>query len=288
MKIDKRARLKEIFSDTMDQISKNMTLSAATKISISNTRFYAAEDYPSFEKKESSLQKVTVTKHSTFEAAKKLHESYPDKRIAVLNFASATNPGGGVVNGSSAQEEALCRCSTLYPTLTHHTMWTQYYLPNREEHNVLHNDACIYSPDIVVFKNDSAFPQMMPSHEWFSVDVISCAAPNLRRVVSNQYNTESGEAVKIKPEDLYQLHLKRARHILTIAAANKVDIIILGAFGCGAFENDPVIVSEAMFKAADEFTECFDLIEFAVYCRPYETKNYQAFLDARDRRINLD
>ena len=288
MKIDRRARLKEIFVDTMDQVSKNMTLSAATKTSISNTKFYAPEDYPSFEEKESALQNISVTNHSTFAAAKKMHEAYPDKRIAVLNFASATNPGGGVVNGSSAQEEALCRCSTLYPTLSHHTMWNQYYLPNREEHNVLHNDACIYSPDVVVFKSDSPFPEMMPSYEWFSVDVISCAAPNLRRVVSNQYNTESGEAVNIRPEDLYQLHLKRARHILTIAAANKADIIILGAFGCGAFENDPVIVSEAMITAASEFTKCFDTIEFAVYCRPYETKNYQAFLDAQDRRISFD
>lgn len=288
MAMNRKDRLKAIFEDTMRQIKNNLTLNEATQESIRSTRFYSADDYPLYEKQVSAKGEIIVTRHSTFEAAKKLHERYPDKKIAVLNFASATNPGGGVVNGSSAQEEALCRCSTLYPTLSQKAMWNQYYLMNRAEHNALHNDACIYSPDIVVFKTADAFPETLPSKEWFSVDVISCAAPNLRKVVSNAYNPESGKAVQIEPEELYDLHLKRAKHIMTIAAANGVDMLVLGAFGCGAFCNDPNIVSEALFSAADEFVKCFDMIEFAVYCRPYETENYEAFLNARDRRITFD
>ena len=221
---------------------------------------------------------VTVSRHSTFEAARKLHQKYPAKRIAVLNFASAVNPGGGVTLGASAQEEALCRCSTLYPTLNQKPMWEQFYNLNRTEKNVLHSDACIYSPDVIVFKSDASIPQMLPTHEWFAVDVISCAAPNLRNVVSNAYNVESGDAVAVTSDELYQIHLKRARHIMTVAAANQTDMLVLGAFGCGAFANDPHVVAKAMFDALKEFGGCFDLVEFAIYCRSYETENYDAFM----------
>ena len=225
-----------------------------------------------------------MTRHTTFNAARELHKFYPGKKIAVLNFASATNPGGGVTRGSSAQEESLCRCSTLYPTLTQSSMWNQFYLVNRANKNVLHTDACIYSPNIIVFKDDSYIPRMLPSKDWFSVDVISCAAPNLRNVVSNAYNTESGEAVQISPDELNMLHKRRAKHILAVAAANKVDILVLGAFGCGAFANDPRIVADATFEVLEEFISYFDVVEFAIYCRKYETENFEAFMQAYERK----
>ena len=65
---------------------------------------------------------------------------------------------------------------------------------------------------------------------------------------------------------------------MTVAAANQADILVLGAFGCGAFANDPHVVSRAMFDALKEFGGCFDVVEFAIYCRSYETENYDAFM----------
>ncbi len=264
---NKREQLKAVFEDTVKRIQSDQFLRESTEKSVSLTKHFAVNDYPSFESSSPKMGAVTVSRHSTFEAARKLHKKYPDKRIAVLNFASATNPGGGVTRGSSAQEEALCRCSTLYPTLKQKPMWEQFYNVNRNEKNVLHSDACIYSPDVIVF-----------THEWFAVDVISCAAPNLRNVVSNAYNVESGDAVAVTSDELYQIHLKRARHIMTVAAANQTDMLVLGAFGCGAFANDPHVVAKAMFDALKEFGGCFDLVEFAIYCRSYETENYDAFM----------
>ena len=78
-----------------------------------------------------SLVKVSVSPDRTFEAARRLVAENPGSRCAVLNFASPVNPGGGVVTGSSAQEECLCRCSTLYPCLNQRMLWDGYYLPNR-------------------------------------------------------------------------------------------------------------------------------------------------------------
>jgi Uncharacterized protein conserved in bacteria len=62
-----------------------------------------------------------------------------------------------------------------------------------------------------------------------------------------------------------------------IAAYNNVDILVLGAFGCGAFQNDPEAVSKAYYAAITVYGSYFDLIEFAIYCRDYETVNYEAF-----------
>ena len=275
---NKREQLKAVFEDTVKRIQSDQFLRESTEKSVRLTKHFAVNDYPSFESSSPKKGAVAVTRHSTFEAAQKLHKKYPDKRIAVLNFASATNPGGGVTHGASAQEEALCRCSTLYPTLNQKPMWELFYNVNRNEKNVLHSDACIYSPDVIVFKSDASIPQMLPTHEWFAVDVISCAAPNLRNVVSNAYNVESGDAVTVTSDELYQIHLKRARHIMTVAAANQTDMLVLGAFGCGAFANDPHVVAKAMFDALKEFGGCFDLVEFAIYCRSYETENYDAFM----------
>lgn len=91
-----------------------------------------------------SSSRFIESRKRTLEAAK----AYTGKKVCVLNFASATNPGGGVTRGSSAQEEAICRCSTLYPCLNNAKMWNAFYVPHRHERNPLHNDDCIYTPTL--------------------------------------------------------------------------------------------------------------------------------------------
>ena len=277
--MDKRARLAEIFRDTQQFYSTDSALIAAVEGSRKNTRLYEAGTAPAFPGSAAKDGAVTVTKSRTYEAAMRLAKQYPGKKIAVLNFASATKPGGGVINGSSAQEESLCRCSTLYPTLDRRFLWQNYYDVNRTAGDVLHTDACIYSPDIVICKTDENYPERMPQEDWVTVDVISCAAPNLRNTPANLYNPESGQAVSILPADLQRLHEQRARTILAVAADNSVDILVLGAFGCGAFRNDPRMVAKAYANVLKDCHRCFDLIEFAIFCREFETENYDAFAE---------
>lgn len=211
--------------------------------------------------------KIVVSKKRSYEAAHK----YLGQKTCVLNFASATNPGGGVVWGSTAQEECLCRCSTLYANLTQRNLWNSFYGPHRDQHNPLYNDDCIYTPDVVVFKSDTASPELLPTEGWWRVNVITCAAPNLR-------NDRDGTVrVSVSNAELKALHIQRMRRILNISAAEGNDVVILGAYGCGAFKNPPEVVAEAMKQVVKEFRYCFKTIEFAVYCSPRDERNYQVF-----------
>lgn len=274
----RKAQLKQVFEDTQRFYTENPVLAEAVETSRRNTKLYEAGDYPALpEDPIQHAQKVRVSKHKTFEAAMALHKEFPDKKIAVLNFASATRPGGGVKNGASAQEESLCRCSTLFPTIDRRWLWQKYYDANRAAKDVLHTDACIYSPSVIICKTDESIPRRMPESEFVPVDVISCAAPNLKNIPANQHNPETGRPVTIDHKQLYDIHVKRAHHILHIAAANKVDILILGAFGCGAFANDPMVVAEAYRAAILPYRAKFDLIEFAIYSSDRKNENYEAF-----------
>lgn len=82
------------------------------------------------------------------------------------------------------------------------------------------------------------------------------------------------------PEALQRLHEKRARSILAVATRNGADILVLGAFGCGAFRNDPKVVASAYASVLKDCRYHFDLIEFAIFCRSFETENYDAFVEA--------
>lgn len=265
----------EIFNDTEKLCKTNSVLIQAWKESSLKQKLILENDPISCEKNryENSAQ-IKVSKKRTFEAAM----DYKGKNIAVLNFASASNPGGGVVNGSSAQEECLCRCSTLYYNLTEENMWKNFYLPHRHEANPIHNDDLIYTPDVVIFKSDTAYPLLMPESDWKKVNVITCAAPNLRDYPSNSYNSGDGhKAVSVTDDELEKIHLKRGRKILEAAAANGNEVVVLGAFGCGAFRNNPEVVAKAYKKLMEEFKNAFETVEFAVYCSPRDESNFQIF-----------
>ena len=220
--------------------------------------------------------RVRVSQKRSFEAA----AHYRGQGACVLNFASSTNPGGGVVTGASAQEESLCRCSTLFPCLNTRELWDGFYQPHRDAHDPLHNDDCVYTPDIVVFRDDGTM-QLLPEDRRFRVDVLTCAAPNLRNNPSNGYNPGDGQAgPDISREELRRLLEKRVRRILNLAAEKGARVLILGAFGCGAFRNPPEVVAGAMRRTLEDYRLCFETVEFAVFCPPGHEENYRAFRNA--------
>ena len=274
---NKREENIRIFEETMQLIKKDRSLSACVKESQKNTVVYPALKLSPLPQGKGKSCVVTVTKRRSFEAALNANHAYPAKRICVLNFASATNPGGGVKKGSSAQEESLCRCSTLYPVLNTDHLWKEFYKPNREKHDPLHSDDCIYTPGIVICRTDDNRSRLLDIGDRVSVDIITCAAPNLRNKPGNAFNPEYGKSIKLSLEEQYNLHLSRAKHIMRTAACNNAEILILGAFGCGAFENDPRPVASAMNDALKEYGNHFTSVEFAVYCTERDTRNYSIF-----------
>lgn len=109
-----------------------------------------------------------------------------------------------------------------------------------------------------------------------AVDVISVAAPDLR-VVSNPHAALVNGGVVMTDAELFGYHVKRALHVLTCAAAKGADVLVLGAFGCGAFENNPEVVARAFKTALEVFPKVFKVVEFAVYCPPSDMRNYEVF-----------
>lgn len=278
---EKRQRLVSVFRDTMQKIQRSEALQLAVQDSIRSQLFIAEADNITLPDERYAVPaQVTVTKNRSFEAAAKYINtagySVSNGRVAVLNFASASNPGGGVETGASAQEESLCRVSTLYPCLRDKKMWNSFYQPHRLTNNPLHNDDIIYTKDVVVLKDDDYNDLREP----FKADVITCAAPNLRETPSNRYNPGNrNQRVTISNDELRRLHEQRGRKILSVASQNGAEVVILGAFGCGAFSNDPRVVAQAYRNILPEFASCFRIIEFAVWCPPTDDSNYRVFSD---------
>lgn len=260
---DRRQKNVDVFADTMRWYTSDEELGRAIRHSRQGTVLHSAEAIRIPEAalyRHEAEARILVSADRTLQAARK----YRGRKVLVLNFASATNPGGGVLWGSSAQEESLCRCSTLYPCLTTGTLWENYYLFHRNRMDDLYTDACIYTPEVLSIKTDTADPRRLPREAWQKVDVLTCAAPNLRE-------TELDGAV------LYELHVQRGRQILAAAAVHGAEVVILGAFGCGAFRNPPRVVASAYRQILPAFSRAFAAVEFAVYCPPHDDTNYRVF-----------
>ena len=121
----RRERNAAIFKDTEYQYRTNPVLKEAIDNSLKEQVLILESDEIKAELEDRYAGKVVVSGKRTLEASELYAKQ--GKKVCVLNFASATNPGGGVVHGSSAQEEAICRCSTLYSCLNTKDMWNGFY-----------------------------------------------------------------------------------------------------------------------------------------------------------------
>lgn len=275
--IDRRTKNAEIFCDTEHRYKSDLELIATIQESTQNQVFIAEKSTVNVTAQPNSNKaKIVVSGKRSLEAAEEYAKQ--GKKVCVLNFASATNPGGGVVNGSSAQEECICRCTTLYPCLNNDELWMKFYKPHRKTANPLYNNDCIYTPNVCVFKSDINFPELLSRDRWWRVNILTCAAPNLRERPSNPRNPHAGyKQAKLTPAELESLLASRIRRIFEVAIANDNDVLILGAFGCGAFRNPPEIVAKVFYNVMQDFLGYFDTIEYAVYHTEREAANYEAF-----------
>ena len=246
MTIDK---LISCFQNTV-QLSLQGELQKNTIASINSNKVYK-EGFASTRHSKQENASVRVYSGTTFDIAKRYCKY---GKVAVLNFANPEVPGGGVQNGAMAQEECLCRSSNLYACISNANVFEDYYGYHRAFKNHFYSDRLIYTKDVIVFKNDDIVPKLMPEEDWFQVDVITCAAPY---IAQRKYTNSTA---------LLSLFKRRIKNIFEAARAHDVDNIVLGAFGCGAFKNPPLIVAEAFKKVICEenYLAEFKHIVFAI------------------------
>ena len=192
--------------------------------------------------------RTEVTDETTQQAARRLVQDEHVDDLVLLNYASARNPGGGFISGAKAQEEDLAHCSALYPCLL-----TQpaYYDVNRAQSSLLYTDHIIYSPRIPFFRVRS---RDAPMEEPYLVSVITAPAPN------------AGQALRRDPDAapaIREARWRRARYVLAVAAVRGHGTLLLGAWGCGVFRNDPAEVADAFAEPLSS-TGAFDRIVFAI------------------------
>ena len=272
-----REDLVRVFEDTEQWYREDAELKTSIQASIQGTEFYAEGDTPSIPDAKYEKTIISVNKYRSLETAMFYRRKFPNARIGIHNFASATNPGGGVRKGSRAQEEALCRCMTLLPVLETEENWERFYRFHRKRGDSVYTSACLYTPDILAIKTDTEMPSRMKRDKWQAFDVLTMAAPNLRLRPNNPMNPGNSRAANLTERELFDIHAVRARHLLSIASHHGVEILVLGAFGCGAFENDPEVVARAYRDVLSEFDGKFREVSFAVYCTPRDRRNFDVF-----------
>lgn len=237
-----------------DQISISLALQQCMK----RTHLVQPEQFETF--LENTLAKAprfpnttfVVENETTLVGGKKMTDLYPEKRIGVLNFASAKNAGGGFLKGAHAQEESLARSSGLYKSLL---KCGDYYRDHRILKTALYSDRMIYAPQCPVFRKDNGDLLDQP----YLVDFLTSPAPNAGAMKQNEKN---------RSQDLEPTLYQRGKYILTLFAQKKCDHLILGAWGCGVFQNDPQMVAEmfhSYLKPGALFHGRFESVCFSVF-----------------------
>jgi uncharacterized protein (TIGR02452 family) len=192
-----------------------------------------------------------VTPETSLQGAARLTASTTYQRVAVLNFASARKPGGGFLSGARAQEESLTRSSGLYLSLLR---CPEFYEFHRSQDTCLYSDRMIYSPRCPVVRDDAGSWLSAP----FLVDFITSAAPNAGAIMRNEPHNrlQIGPALR-----------ERAGKVLALASHNQVDGLVLGAWGCGVFQNDPQLVATAFYEwlgPGGSYQDRFQHVLFAI------------------------
>jgi uncharacterized protein (TIGR02452 family) len=214
-----------------------------------------------------------VTGETSTQAGQRLVRDEGEQHVAILSFASARNPGGGYLGGARAQEEDLCRSSALYTTLLEAR---DYYDAHRQNRDTRYSHRVIYSPDVPVYRDN----ETRLLDEPYYVSYLTSPAPNAGALARQ----EPGSASELKG-----LITERAARVLAVAAHHDVGTLVLGAWGCGVFRNDPLMVANAFrdhLTSGGVFEGRFPRVVFAVYDTSRSQATFQAFRESFAAQVN--
>ena len=196
---------------------------------------------------------------------------------AILNLASAKKPGGGYRDGMGAQEESLCYASTL--SLSLYQFGNPKYINIRESgvpvkeigYTLDLNYGGVYSPDVTFFRNNISKLHTLREKP-FNCDVITVAAlcfngrSHYAGIDELSYKSADGG---FTPEGR-EIMLNKIRTIFRMGVEHGNDALVLGAFGCGAYDLPSSAVAPLFRIVMDEpeFKNKFKLLIFAILERP--------------------
>ena len=213
---------------------REVDIAGAVRACLDSTRYYPPEALPALRRQ--SLARSDGQCPTRFEVrnettlagvARVIAEGADPAAVAALNFASARKPGGGFLNGALAQEETLACRSALYASLLRAG---EFYDRHRESPSLLYSDAMILSPGCPIFRDDAGLLLASPHAATF----LTSPAPNAGAMVA-QHAAERHQVAAVLQ--------RRADLILALAASAGARTLILGAWGCGVFRNDPGAVA---------------------------------------------
>jgi uncharacterized protein (TIGR02452 family) len=208
---------------------------------------------------------VEVTGETTLAAAARLVDEGHGP-VACLNFASARKAGGGWLNGAEAQEEGLARASALAACLA---SVPEFYEFHRRQQDLRYGDHIVCSPAVPVFRDDSGTLLARP----YQVMFLTAAAPNAGALADQGRSADMRELIGL-----------RARRVLAAALLHEQRALVLGAWGCGVFRNDPAVVADAFAGLLEDgFAGAFDRVTFAVLDRAAGAPTRRAFVDRLGR-----
>ncbi len=243
-----------------------MEIADALKAAQSNTKLLRPEDFPqSLSLSESSPRfttQLSVTSETTLQAAARLASKGIEPLC--LNFASAKNPGGGFLNGATAQEESFARASGLYSCLR---TQKEFYDFHRQQGDLLYSDHLILSPGVPVFADDHGRLLEAPYLSGF------LTSPAVNAGVIKERDCEKLDLIR-------PTMLRRAHRVLWLAQREGYTHLILGAWGCGVFRCDPTMVAgvfSALLTGEGPLVSAFEQVVFAVYDRTRDATTRTAF-----------
>lgn len=224
---------------------------------ISQSKLYKPDDFQTLEVNVKAILEnrkfhtaVEVINESTIAAAIRLAN---EPNLACLNFASAKNPGGGFLGGAQAQEESIARASGLYPCIN---QMQEMYSYNRRLKTCLYSDYTIFSKDVPIIRNNE--DELLDN--FFKVSIITAPAVN------------TGVVKQREPENIHRIEdvmRRRITMILNIALVNNIEALILGAWGCGVFQNDPNTIAQLFAEQLNgTYNKAFKKITFAILDNP--------------------
>ncbi len=254
-----------IAKDTLEILKRGYYINEeGTKIDIQKTQTYSEENTYLYTPEEllelietqnlSTSGRETifeVTGETTLNAVRRLVVEGM-KNVLCLNFASARNPGGGFLGGAQAQEESIARATGLYPC---QLKASNYYETNRKTKTCLYTDHMIYSPKVPLIKNEAG--DLL--EKALEVSIITAPAVNTGVVKRREFSNID----KIEPT-----MRRRIDQVLAISKKHGHKVLVLGAWGCGVFQNDPREAALWFEEALREkYAGQFKRIVFAIYAR---------------------